>query len=248
MLSSEGMSTYMAKNKSKIEWTDKTWNPLTGCTKISSGCKHCYAETMSLRLKAMGSKKYINGFNLTLHPSSLTEPYRWQKPSIIFVDSMSDLFHKDVPLDYIKEVFKVMNENPQHVFQVLTKRADIMERYSSELTWSKNIWAGVSVEDNNALWRINHLSKIPSSIRFLSMEPLIEAIPNVPLTYIDWVIVGGESGQNPRPLIEEWVTSIRDQCLSKNVLFFFKQWGGRNKKEAGKLLQGKIYNAMPSIE
>ena len=236
--------------RTKIEWTESTWNPITGCTKISAGCKNCYAEVMARRLQAMGQEKYHNGFNLTLHPETLNEPYSWKKPRVIFVNSMSDLFHKDIPIQYIKDVFRVMKENPHHVFQVLTKRADLLLYYDKEgyLEWSHNIWMGVTVEDNTLTNRINLLRQTGARIKFLSCEPLLTEIPVMNLAGIDWVIVGGESGRNPRPIKEEWVLDIKDQCERANVAFYFKQWGGTNKKKNGKSLRGKQYSEMPEIK
>lgn len=232
--------------QSTIEWTEQTWNPTTGCNKISQGCKFCYAEVMSRRLKGMGQEKYKDGFVLKIHPSALNEPRKW-KPSIIFVNSMSDLFHDDVPLEYIQEIFKVMNECPQHQFQVLTKRAERLEELSPLVNWTENIWAGVSVENQETIFRIKHLQKTAAFIKFLSCEPLLQDLPNLDLTSIDWVIVGGESGFKARPIKEEWVMDIKNQCKSAGVPFFFKQWGGKNKKAAGRLLQGKTYDEMPAF-
>lgn len=233
----------------KIEWTESTWNPITGCTKISTGCTFCYAEIMSRRLKAMGQEKYKNGFDLTLHPDVLNEPYRWKKGKMIFVNSMSDLFHKDVPIEYIQQIFRVIKENPQHVFQVLTKRADVLKYYDSEgwLEWPHNLWMGVTVENNEFAQRINDLRTTGARVKFLSCEPLLSSLPNLNLQGIDWVIVGGESGRTPRPLKEEWVIDIKEQCRKANVAFYFKQWGGTNKKKAGKLLAGIMYKEMPQI-
>ena len=233
----------------KIEWTESTWNPITGCDKISSGCKFCYAEVMALRLKAMRQEKYKNGFELTLHPDVLNEPYSWKKGKMIFVNSMSDLFHKDVPIEYIQRIFKVIKENPQHVFQVLTKRADVLRYYDSEgwLEWPHNLWMGVTVENNSVRNRIDLLRETKARVKFLSCEPLLSAIPDLNLKGIDWVIVGGESGRTPRPIKEEWIIDIKEQCQSQNVAFYFKQWGGTNKKKAGSSLQGKAYKEMPLI-
>ena len=229
----------------KIEWTETTWNPSTGCTKISAGCKNCYAERMAKRLKAMGQEKYKNGFNLTTHPDVLNEPYSWRTPRTVFVNSMSDLFHEAMPFEFIQKVFKIMNENPQHTFQVLTKRADILMEYNKHLSWSKNIWMGVTVENQLNVTRIEYLRTTNANVKFLSIEPLIGEIKYLDLENIDWVIVGGESGPGARPMKEEWVISIKDQCLSQNVPFFFKQWGGTNKKLAGRILEGKTWNDMP---
>jgi len=231
----------------KIEWTESTWNPVTGCTKITAGCKFCYAEVMARRLKAMGQEKYKNGFELTLHPETLQEPYSWKKPKMIFVNSMSDLFHKDVPVVFIQKIFKVIKENPQHVFQILTKRADVLRYYDSEglLEWPHNLWMGVTVENKTVIHRIDNLRKTGARVKFLSCEPLIGPLHNLNLQGIDWVIVGGESGRTPRPIKEEWIVDIKEQCQATKVAFYFKQWGGTNKKKAGKILEGKVYNQMP---
>lgn len=236
--------------QSSIEWTEMTWNPTTGCDKISTGCKFCYAEVMSKRLQAMGVEKYKNDFKLTIHEDELNKPYNWRKPRIVFVNSMSDLFHKDVPIDFIKKVFKVMKDNPQHVFQVLTKRADVLRYYDSEgiLEWTHNIWMGVSVENSTVMNRIELLRETGARVKFLSCEPLIGATPNLPLKGIDWVIVGGESGRKPRLMKEEWVIDIKNQCLEADVSFFFKQWGGTNKKKTGRIFEGKTWDEMPEIE
>jgi protein gp37 len=234
---------------SSIEWTEMTWNPTTGCDKISQGCKFCYAEVMSRRLKAMGVEKYKDNFDIRTHEYELNTPYTWKKPRVVFVNSMSDLFHKDVPIEFIQKVFKVMRDNPQHVFQVLTKRADLLRYYDSEgwLKWSHNIWMGVSVEDERVMNRVELLSLTNAKVKFLSCEPLIGALPNLNLEHIDWVIVGGESGRKPRPMKPEWVTEIKDQCLEADVPFFFKQWGGTNKKKAGRTLEGKTWDEMPNL-
>ncbi len=224
-----------------------TWNPTTGCTKISQGCKNCYADRMSKRLKAMGHEKYLNGFKLTLHPDTLNIPYTWRKPKIVFVNSMSDLFHEKVPLTYIQDVFKVMNDLPQHVFQVLTKRAKRLSELSKNLNWTRNIWMGVSVEDERVIDRIKYLRSSGAHIKFLSLEPLIGPLTNIDLKNIDWAIVGGESGPKARPMKEEWVMDIHDQCIQQEVKFFFKQWGGVNKKKAGREIEGRTYDEMPAI-
>jgi len=234
--------------QSSIEWTEMTWNPKTGCDKISAGCKYCYAEVMARRLHAMGIDKYKNGFKLSLHEDALLIPYEWKSPKIVFVNSMSDLFHKDVPLDFIKRVFRTMNENPQHTFQVLTKRADILVKYHKELNWSHNIWMGVSVENEKVKHRIDDLRRTRARTKFLSCEPLIGPLFKLNLKKIDWVIVGGESGRKPRPINVEWVMDIQQQCNKTRVPFFFKQWGGTNKKKAGRLLNGRTYDEMPPIE
>ena len=234
-------------SKTSIEWTEVSWNPTTGCNKITSGCKNCYAQKMSFRLKAMGLKKYENGFNLTLHDKTLEEPYHWKKPRIIFVNSMSDLFHEDIPFEFIAKVFKVMNENQNHTFQVLTKRAEKLHHYHEKLNWTNNIWMGVSVEDDKTINRIDYLSKTGAKLKFLSCEPLLTALPDLNLKKIGWVIVGGESGVNSRPIKEQWVLNIQHQCSENKIPFFFKQWGGKNKKKNGKELNGKIYQEMPKL-
>lgn len=233
----------------KIEWTESTWNPITGCTKISTGCLFCYAEVMAKRLQAMGQDKYKNGFGLTLHPEVLNEPYTWKKGKMIFVNSMSDLFHKDVPIDFIQKIFKVIKENPQHVFQVLTKRVDVLRYYDSEgwLEWPHNLWMGVTVETHDLMHRIDDLRKTGARVKFLSCEPLLSGLPDMNLKGIDWVIVGGESGRTPRPIQEEWVIDIKEQCEKADVAFYFKQWGGTNKKRAGSTLKGKTYKEMPEL-
>jgi protein gp37 len=231
--------------QSHIEWTEMTWNPTTGCDKISAGCKYCYAEIMSRRLHAMGMEKYRNEFELTIHEDALSIPYTWKHPKIVFVNSMSDLFHKNVPLSFIQKVFDVMNDNPQHVFQVLTKRSDILLAYNKELKWSHNIWMGVSVENEKVKSRINDLRRTSAHVKFLSCEPLIGPLPNLNLKKINWVIVGGESGRRPRPMKEEWVLDILDQCKDAGVKFFFKQWGGTNKKKAGRTLLDQTWDEMP---
>ncbi len=236
--------------QSSIEWTEMTWNPVTGCDKISAGCKFCYAEIMAKRLKAMGVEKYQNEFKLTIHEEELATPYSWKKSKVVFVNSMSDLFHKDVPIEFIQKVFRVMKENPQHVFQVLTKRADVMLYYDKEgwLDWSHNIWMGVSVENETVMKRIELLKQSNARTKFLSCEPLIGPLPNLELKGIDWVIVGGESGRKPRPMKKDWVLDIKAQCEKSNVAFFFKQWGGTNKKKTGNFLDGKKYLEMPEYE
>ena len=234
--------------ETKIEWTEMTWNPTTGCTKVTSGCLNCYAERMSRRLKAMGVPKYQNGFQLSIHPDVLMEPYKWKHPKKVFVDSMSDLFHEDVPLGFIKDIFRVMKENPLHIFQILTKRSEVLLKYSQELEWTENIWMGVTVENQENTRRISDLIKCGAHLKFLSIEPLIGPITSFDLTSIDWVIVGGESGPNARPINEGWVLSIRDQCIKSKIPFFFKQWGGKNKKKNGKLLEGRVWNEMPRMD
>jgi protein gp37 len=233
--------------QSSIEWTEMTWNPVTGCTKISAGCKFCYAEVMSRRLKAMGVEKYKDGFKLRMHEDALNIPYTWKKQKVVFVNSMSDLFHKDVPLEFIQKVFKVMNENGQHTFQVLTKRADRLLELHTQLNWTHNIWMGVSVEDSRVMSRIDLLRLTNARTKFLSCEPLIGPLHDMNLQNIDWVIVGGESGRKARPMDADWVLDIMDQCSAANVAFFFKQWGGTNKKKTGRMLNGQTYDEMPEL-
>lgn len=234
--------------QSSIEWTELTWNPTTGCDKISAGCKFCYAEIMSKRLQAMGLAKYKDNFAVRTHDDALKTPYTWRGSKVVFVNSMSDLFHKDIPLEFIQKVFKVMNDNPQHVFQVLTKRAERLLELHNDLKWTHNIWMGVSVENDKVRNRIDFLRKTKARVKFLSLEPLIGPLNTLDLTSIDWVIVGGESGHKPRPMKSEWVLDIQNQCEKSEVAFFFKQWGGKNKKAAGRLLNGRTYDEMPEIE
>ncbi len=233
--------------QSTIEWTESTWNPVTGCTKISPGCKHCYAERMSKRLQAMGQLNYTNGFQLTLQPHMLELPLGWKKPQTIFVNSMSDLFHKDVPLAYIQRVFDVMRRAYWHRFQILTKRSGRLVQLDSNLDWAPNIWMGVSVETEEYEYRIDDLRRIGARIKFLSLEPLLGPLPALNLKGMNWVIVGGESGPRSRPMDPAWVTDLRDQCCHANVSFFFKQWGGRNKKKTGRELDGRTWDEMPPI-
>lgn len=231
--------------KSTIEWTESTWNPVTGCTKISQGCKHCYAERMAERLQAMGQANYRNGFRLTLQPHMLELPLGWKRPQTIFVNSMSDLFHRDVPVPYIQRVFDVMRRADWHRFQVLTKRADRLAQVAPQIDWPANVWMGVSVESSDHVERIDGLRQTRAQVKFLSLEPLLGPLPGLDLRGIDWVIVGGESGPGARPVEEAWVLGIRDQCHQAEVAFFFKQWGGKQKKKAGRLLQGRTWDEMP---
>ncbi len=231
--------------KSSIEWTESTWNPITGCNKVSPGCKHCYAERMALRLQAMGQPNYANGFKLTMHDHMLEMPLHWKTPQTIFVNSMSDLFHQDIPLEFIQRVFAVMHQANWHRFQVLTKRSERLLELAPQLTWTSNIWMGVSVENADYTHRIDHLRQTGAQIKFLSLEPLLGPLPNMNFKEIDWVIVGGESGPGARPMNPSWVTEIRDQCLTAQVPFFFKQWGGTNKKKNGRLLEGRTWDEMP---
>ena len=232
--------------KSNIEWTEMTWNPVTGCTKISQGCKHCYAERMAKRLTAMGSDRYRNGFRVTLHPDLLDVPRKWRQPRVVFVNSMSDLFHEDIPDAFIQRVFATMRDCPQHTFQVLTKRAERLAALAPRLPWPHNVWMGVSVEDARVVDRIGYLQKVPAAVRFLSLEPLIGPLESLRLEGIDWAIVGGESGPRARPMKPEWVKSILRQCRAASVAFFFKQWGGVRKDMTGRKLNGTFYNEMPS--
>jgi protein gp37 len=231
---------------SQIEWTDATWNPVTGCTKISPGCTHCYAERLAHRLERMGQANYRNGFRLTLQPQMLDLPLSWKSPRRIFVNSMSDLFHQDVPLEYVKRVFEVMVRAHWHQFQVLTKRADRLRELSGELPWSPNVWQGVSVESERYLDRIDALRRTGAAVKFLSLEPLLEALPNLDLRRIDWVIVGGESGPAARPIEKSWVIDIRNKCKRAGVAFFFKQWGGVQKSKTGRTLEGRTWDEMPT--
>ena len=231
--------------KTTIEWTEATWNPVTGCDKVSPGCKNCYAERMSHRLQAMGQRNYKNAFDLTLQPQTLNLPEKWKTPQIIFVNSMSDLFHKEVPLEYIQSVFEVMNRVNRHIYQVLTKRSERLASISEFLQWAPHIWMGISVENADYMGRIEDLRATAAVVKFLSLEPLLGPLPNLDLTDIDWVIVGGESGPGARPMDKQWVLDIRDQCLTAGVPFFFKQWGGPNKKRTGRLLENQTWSEMP---
>ncbi|MEH2265061.1 DUF5131 family protein [Nostoc sp.] len=230
----------MSSTHTGIEWTDKTWNPTTGCNKVSPGCLHCYAEALTKRFP----NNFKNGFDLTLHPERLAEPLKWRTPSRIFVNSMSDLFHEDVPLDFIKKVFEVIHKTPWHIYQILTKRPEQLLKLTSELEFYENIWLGVSVENQNYVHRVDFLRQVPATVRFISCEPLLGEL-NLELTDIHWVIVGGESGQKYRPLKTEWVKDIHDQCQAAEVPFFFKQIGGRTSKAGGRLLDGRIWDEMP---
>jgi len=232
---------------SSIEWTEATWNPVTGCTKVSPGCKHCYAERMAKRLQAMGQPRYADGFRPTLQEDLVELPLRWRKPRLIFVNSMSDLFHDAVSLEFIRRVFEVMAQAEQHKFQVLTKRADRLAAIGSRLPWPDNVWMGVSVETEAYIPRIARLRSVPAAVRFLSLEPLLGPLDELPLDGIHWVIVGGESGPGARPMDERWVRSIREQCERRRVPFFFKQWGGVRKKRHGRVLDGRTWDAMPTV-
>ena len=230
---------------SKIEWTEASWNPTTGCTKISPGCKNCYAERLAIRLKAMGQKNYQNGFELTQHENILNLPLTWKKPKIIFVDSMSDLFHQTISKDFIYKTFNTMNKAHWHRYQILTKRSKRLISLNKTLKWSNNIWMGISVENQDYVYRIDDLKNCDAKIKFVSFEPLLGPINNLDLKGLDWIIVGGESGIGARPIKQEWIIEIRDKCQQENIPFFFKQWGGINKKKNGRQLEGKIWDEMP---
>ena len=233
--------------KTKIEWTEYSWNPVTGCTKISKGCSNCYAERMALRLQAIGNPRYAQGFRVTLHPELVDYPLQWRTPRIVFVNSMSDLFHQSVPLNFIKRVFQVMNRCPQHTFQILTKRSGRLRRLSGALDWTHNIWMGVTVESKEYMSRIDDLARTNARIKFLSCEPLLGPMPNLDLTHIDWVIVGGESGPGARIVKKEWAIDLLRLCKKNDIPYFFKQWGGVNKKQAGRLLQGRTWDERPPL-
>ena len=241
-------------SRSAIEWTEVTWNPVTGCDRISAGCDHCYALTLARRLKAMGAAKYQHdgdprtsgpGFGVSPHPEALREPYGWRAPRVVFVNSMSDLFHAKVPLTFIQDVFDVVAETPQHTYQVLTKRSLRLRRLSDQLRWPPNLWMGVSVENTRALSRVDHLRQVPAAVRFLSCEPLLGPLDGIDLEGIGWVIAGGESGPNYRPMHLDWARGIRDACQAADVPFFFKQWGGRTPKALGRQLDGQVWDEMP---
>lgn len=242
-------------SKSRIEWTEVTWNPVTGCDRVSAGCDHCYALTLAKRLKAMRNVKYQNdgdprtsgpGFDVTVHPKSLQEPLRWSGHRVVFVNSMSDLFHARVPLSFVRDVFDVIAATPQHTYQVLTKRSRRVRRLADQLTWPENLWMGVSVEDSAAIYRVDDLRKVPAAVRFLSCEPLLGPLDGINLDGIGWVIAGGESGPNHRPMDLSWARGIRDDCTTANVPFFFKQWGGRTPKALGRELDGQFWDEFPA--
>ncbi len=232
--------------QSAIEWTDATWNPVTGCTKVSEGCAHCYAERMARRLQAMGQPNYANGFEVTTHERALGLPESWKRPCRVFVNSMGDLFHEDVPDGFIKRVFAAMQRAPQHLYQVLTKRSSRLAALSPSLPWPDNVWMGVTVELEQYGWRIEDLGRCGAAVKFVSFEPLLGPVDHPPLACVDWAIVGGESGPGARPMAKEWVLSVRDQCGALGVPFFFKQWGGVNKKRAGRVLEGRTWDEMPA--
>ena len=244
-------------NRSGIEWTETTWNPTTGCDQVSPGCDNCYALALAKRLKAMGQRKYQNdgdprtsgpGFRLTLHPDVLMEPYRWKAPKLVFVNSMSDLFHPEVPLDFIRQVFDVMADTPRHTYQILTKRSKRLSTLGLQLDWPSNAWMGVSVENERYTFRLDHLRSVDAALRFVSAEPLLGPLPDLDLSGIHWLIAGGESGPKARPIERAWLLDLRDQCLAAKVAFFFKQWGGRTPKSGGRILDGHLYDEMPALE
>lgn len=232
-------------SQSKIEYTHCTWNPVTGCSRVSAGCAHCYAERMARRLQAMGTPRYRQGFRVTLHADDLRKPIHWRKPRIIFVNSMSDMFHEQVPLSFIQRVFSIMTQCPQHIFQVLTKRSERMRELSPRLPWPDNLWMGVTVESNRYFSRIDDLRAVPSAVRFLSCEPLLSSLEGIDLVGIDWVIAGGESGPKARPMKPEWARDLRDCCSRQGTAFFFKQWGGANRRATGRRLDGRLYSEVP---
>jgi protein gp37 len=231
--------------KSSIEWTESTWNPVTGCTKVSEGCRNCYAERMAKRLQAMGQRNYRDGFKVAIHESAFDLPLRWKRPQVVFVNSMSDLFHDAVPTECIGRLFVIMNRANWHIFQILTKRASRLAELGSQMSWSDNVWMGVTVEHADYASRIDELRSCGARVKFLSLEPLLGPLPDLDLAGIDWVIAGGESGPGARPMREEWVREVRDQCERAGVAFFFKQWGGINKKKAGRILDGRVWDEMP---
>ena len=232
--------------KSKIEWTDETWNPVTGCTKVSTGCRNCYAERMAKRMKLMGQVRYRNEFEVTLQPDIVERPLRWRKPRMVFVNSMSDLFHKEVQIEYIQEAFATMEAASRHTFQILTKRSARLKRLAHLLPWPPNVWMGVSVETPSFYSRIEDLGTVPAKVRFLSLEPMLKDLPGLPLEKMHWVIAGGESGPKARPMSPDWARRVRDQCREADVPFFFKQWGGVNKKKAGRILDFKTWDEFPT--
>jgi len=231
-----------------IEWTEATWNPVTGCSKISAGCQHCYAERMARRLEAMGQPKYKNGFEVTLHPDVLSQPFAWRKPMMVFVNSMSDLFHEEIPVDFVLQVFQVMADARHHTFQVLTKRADRLVELDEKIAWPDNVWMGVTVEHDDYRHRLRSLKSCGAAVKFVSFEPLLGPIRDVDFGGIGWAIVGGESGPCARPMDPQWALDLRDACLQQSVPFFFKQWGGARKKKAGRLLDGREWNQLPTFQ
>ena len=242
--------------KTSIEWTEVTWNPTTGCDRISAGCDNCYALILAKRLRAMGATKYQNdgdprtsgpGFRITTHPHTLLEPLSWRTPRTVFVNSMSDLFHAKVPISFVKDIFDVITETPQHTYQILTKRSLRLRKMADKLSWPENLWMGVSVEDSRVISRVDHLREVPASVRFLSCEPLLGPLDMMDLSGINWVIAGGESGPHYRPMDVNWARGLRDSCVEEGVPFFFKQWGGRTPKAMGRELDGRAWDEMPPI-
>lgn len=231
--------------KTHIEWTESTWNPVTGCSKISPGCAHCYAERMAKRLQAMGQANYRDGFAVRTHPHMLDVPTRWRQPRRVFVNSMGDLFHEDVPVEFVRQVFEVMAATPRHTYQLLTKRAERLASLAPALRWPSNVWMGVTVEDNERLTRVDCLRQVPAAVRFLSIEPLLGSLPDLDTAGIDWIIVGGESGPGARPMEAVWAQGVRDTCLASGTPFFFKQWGGPRRTRAGRELDGALWDQMP---
>jgi protein gp37 len=235
-------------NKTKIEWTECSWNPVTGCTKISTGCQNCYAAAFAKRLEAMHNPRYKNGFNVTIHEDLITAPLKWKAPRKVFVNSMSDLFHEDLTDEIILNIFDTMNNASWHTFQVLTKRSERLQALADRITWTENIWMGVTIESQDYLHRADHLKNINAKIKFISAEPLLTGLDGLNLVGIDWIIVGGESGHHSRTIEESWVKNLRDKAYETNVPFFFKQWGGTNKKKNGRLLEGKTYDEYPQVK
>ena len=234
--------------KSKIEWTEATWNPVTGCSKLSEGCANCYAERLAKRLRAMGNPRYKNGFEITLHHDLVDLPLRWKEPKFIFVNSMSDLFHEKIPVSFIKKVFKTIQSAPEHIFQILTKRSSRLAELAGDLYGPENLWMGVTIESERVIKRVSDLKSTAAHVKFLSLEPLLSAVDHLSTEGIDWIVVGGESGPGCRAMKPEWVRSIRDKCLRNDIPFFFKQWGGTRKNLSGKVLDGKIWIQMPLTE
>ena len=234
-------------DKSKIEWTEATWNPVTGCHKVSPGCAHCYAETFAERFRGVPGHPYEQGFDLRLWPQRLEIPLRWKQPRLVFVNSMSDLFHEQVPVEYIRDVFEVMSAATQHRFQILTKRHERLAELAVELPWPPNVWMGVSIENRRFVHRADYLRRVPASVRFISAEPLLGPLEGLDLSAVDWLIAGGESGFRHRPMREDWVLELRDRCVAEGVAFFFKQWGGRTSKSGGRLLAGRTWDELPQV-
>ncbi len=235
-------------NRTKIEWTECSWNPVTGCTKVSAGCQNCYAATFAKRLKAMHNPRYKNGFQVTVHEDLIKAPLTWKAPRKVFVNSMSDLFHEDLPDDLILKIFDTINRASWHTFQILTKRSERMLELSNHINWTDNVWMGVTVESEDCLYRVDDLKRTGARIKFISAEPLLTALDSLNLNGVDWIIVGGESGHHSRPMEENWVIDIRDKAREANVPFFFKQWGGTNKKKTGRLLEGRTYDEYPEVK